>query len=131
MDEGVKRASEIIGKESSTFAQHVKGLEIPAWEQRASYFRALEYATSNREACHVSGFTLALEFIVSEDLGFTEIQDDETTRFLLERKGEITSKMQNFTCLLNSLVVCALPFTGFVTRTWQQVKPAGFLEWLH
>ena len=51
--EGVKTASEMIGKGSQRFAQHVKGLEYPGYDPRGSIGMALAYATSDRGACHL------------------------------------------------------------------------------
>jgi aldehyde:ferredoxin oxidoreductase len=42
--EGVKRASEKIGRGSERWAVHVKGAELPAWEARAVRGRGLMYA---------------------------------------------------------------------------------------
>lgn len=49
---GVKRASEKIGKGSEKFAMHVKGLELPAYAPRSGYGVALAYAVADRGGCH-------------------------------------------------------------------------------
>ncbi len=51
--EGVKRLSEKYGGED--FAAHAKGLEMAAYEPRASVGHGLGYATANRGACHLDG----------------------------------------------------------------------------
>jgi len=52
--EGVKRASEAIGRGSSEFAVHGKGLELPAHDPRSeSKVLALQYAVAPRGACHM------------------------------------------------------------------------------
>ena len=53
--EGVKRASEKLGKGSEEFACHGKGLEIPAHDPRGtSKSLAIQYAVGNpRGACHI------------------------------------------------------------------------------
>ena len=51
--DGVQRLSQKYGGES--FAAHVKGLEIAAYEPRAAKGHALGYATANRGACHLDG----------------------------------------------------------------------------
>lgn len=51
--EGVKRAAEIFGKKAKKFAIHVKGLEGPAHDPRASKSLAITYGTSNRGMCHI------------------------------------------------------------------------------
>ncbi len=51
--EGVKRASEKIGKGSAEFALHIKGQELPLHEPRGKKGLGLSYAVSNRGACHL------------------------------------------------------------------------------
>jgi len=50
--DGVKKASENIGKGSEFFAMHSKGLEFGGYECRGVYGQALQYAMSNRGGCH-------------------------------------------------------------------------------
>jgi len=51
--EGVRAASEKIGKGSQAFAIHGKGLEAPAHDPRSGKALAVTYATSNRGLCHI------------------------------------------------------------------------------
>ncbi|MEM2896926.1 MAG: aldehyde ferredoxin oxidoreductase family protein, partial [Candidatus Bathyarchaeia archaeon] len=51
--EGVKRASEKIGKGSEKFALHVKGMEVPAGECRTLMAFALGWAVASRGADHL------------------------------------------------------------------------------
>lgn len=53
--EGVKRASEILGR-GEDIAVHVKGLEAPAWDPRGLRGYALSYATSDIGASHLRGW---------------------------------------------------------------------------
>jgi aldehyde:ferredoxin oxidoreductase len=52
--EGVKKASEKIGKGSQGWAMHVKGLEIPMHDPRGKKGMGLAYATANKGADHES-----------------------------------------------------------------------------
>ncbi|MCL2321928.1 MAG: aldehyde ferredoxin oxidoreductase family protein [Oscillospiraceae bacterium] len=52
MAEGVKRASEKIGKGSEHFAMHIKGLEMTGYDVRGLKTCALGYAVSRRGADH-------------------------------------------------------------------------------
>jgi aldehyde:ferredoxin oxidoreductase len=54
--EGSKRASDIIGHNSSAFAIHAKNLELPGHDPRCFNGLGLGYATSNRGACHTNSF---------------------------------------------------------------------------
>ena len=50
---GVKEIANILGKGSSEFAIHVKGLEGPAHDPRSGKMLALSYGTANRGMCHI------------------------------------------------------------------------------
>jgi len=60
---GVRKASERIGKESDKFAIHVKGLELPAYCPRAAQGMGLNYAVGDRGACHLHAWTAGSEMI--------------------------------------------------------------------
>ena len=51
--EGVKRASEKVGKGSEHFAMHNKGLELPGYDLRGLKASALGFMTSTRGGCHL------------------------------------------------------------------------------
>ena len=53
---GVRAAAEEIGKGSESFAVHVKGLDIPAWDPRGKKGMGLSYATSSIGASHLRGW---------------------------------------------------------------------------
>jgi len=109
LGEGIVTASEVIGKNSSEFAIHVKGLDVPAHDPRAKVSLALGYATSPRGACHVAGFTHNLEFAFAlPDLGYPKTLD----RFTTEGKAKMVADMQNLMSLFDSLHLCK--FTLFV-----------------
>ena len=100
---GVRKAAERLGGRAAEFALHVKGLELPAHDPRAFFSSALSYATSNRGACHLAGFTHGLESSMTmPELGYPEIQD----RFGLEGKGKMVALMQNLMGAVDSLKVC-------------------------
>jgi len=51
--EGVKIASEKLGKGSEEYAIHGKGLEAPAHDARSGKALAVAYGTANRGMCHI------------------------------------------------------------------------------
>ncbi|MCJ7647823.1 MAG: hypothetical protein MUP85_04360, partial [Candidatus Lokiarchaeota archaeon] len=53
---GSRKASKIIGKGSEQFLTDVKGLEAPMHDPRGIFPLGLQYATSNRGACHGRGY---------------------------------------------------------------------------
>lgn len=81
----------------------VKGLEIPAYDPRASFTQALGYMTSPTGACHLrGGYAVSLAFF-----GGTK----EIPRFSLLQSPIAIRNLQNMGILQDSLGVCR--FTGF------------------
>ena len=93
--EGVKIASEKIGKKSEGFAVHVKGLEIPGYDPRGTFGMGLAYATSDRGACHQRAWTVK-----------AELYDSEFERFSFEKKAKIVKDVQDERAAFFSLVLC-------------------------
>lgn len=119
--DGVLAAARAIGPRAEEYAIHVKGLEFPAHDPRAYNSVAVGYATSNRGACHLQGYTHMFEKSVTmPELGYDEIQD----RFGVEGKGVLTAKCQDLMCLLDSLKMCKFSLAG-------GVKVTHMIEWLN
>jgi aldehyde:ferredoxin oxidoreductase len=95
--EGVKAASERIGKGSGRFAMHVKGLEFPAYEPRGAFGSGLSYAVSPRGACHRRAWPPAKEILG----GYPP--------FTTEGKAEMIKELYDQNCVLHSLLVCDMP----------------------
>jgi aldehyde:ferredoxin oxidoreductase len=95
--EGVKAASERIGKDSSRFAMHVKGMEFPAYEPRGAFGSALSYAVSPRGACHRRAWPPAKEILG----GYPP--------YTVEGKAEMIKGLYDENCVLHSLLVCDMP----------------------
>ncbi|WP_406678383.1 aldehyde ferredoxin oxidoreductase family protein [Moorella sp. ACPs] len=118
---GVRVAAEKIGGIAMEYAIHVKGLEFPAHDPRASNSLALTYATSNRGACHLQGFSYTFERAVTmPQLGYPEIQD----RFAVEGKGPFTAKLQDLCCMFDSLKLCKFLLFG-------GIKVDTLVDWLN
>lgn len=56
LSKGSRKAAELIGKGSEELLSDVKGLEAPMHDPRAIFPLGLQYATSNRGACHGRGY---------------------------------------------------------------------------
>lgn len=80
----------------------VKKLEFPAYDPRGIQGMALNYATSNRGACHVRGYLVSPEI-----LGLPEKLDPAET----EGKAVWAKIFQDFTAVVDSVGVCL--FTTF------------------
>ena len=110
LGDGVKRAAESIGGIACEYAMHVKGLEFPAHDPRALASHALGYATGSIGAAHME--TAGADHLencmelddprTNPELGFPVAMQ----RFDNEGKGRLVAKMQDFTCLMDSITVC-------------------------
>jgi aldehyde:ferredoxin oxidoreductase len=96
LSEGVKIASEKI-KGSSTFAIHVKGLELPGYDPRGMKGQGLTYALSDRGACHLRSNTLRTEL-----LGIPQVID----RYAYEGKAEMVRELQLNYVTFDCLIAC-------------------------
>ena len=99
---GSKRLCEKYGRPELSMT--VKGQEFPAYDPRAIQGIGLAYATSNRGACHLRGYTIA-----SEVLGIPVKTDPLET----EGKAELVKAFQDASCIVDSAGICA-----FSTFAW-------------
>ncbi|WP_153147441.1 aldehyde ferredoxin oxidoreductase family protein [Dechloromonas sp. H13] len=89
----------------------VKGQEFPAYDSRGIQGMGLAYATSNRGACHLRGYTVA-----SEVLGIPVKTDPLVT----DGKPELVKAFQDATGVFDSAGICI--FTSFAW-TLADVQP--------
>ena len=82
----------------------VKGQEFPAYDPRGIQGMGLTYATSNRGACHLRGYTVS-----SEILGLPEKTDPLTT----DGKAGLVMAFQDVTAAVDSSGLCL-----FTTFAW-------------
>lgn len=97
--EGGKRLAETFGHPE--IAMEVKGLCIPAYDPRGIKGMGVGYATSNRGACHLRGYTPAAE-VVGNVLGPTTVTDP----LAWKGKGELNVIFQNVHAATDCLDVC-------------------------
>ncbi len=106
---GSKRLCEKYGKPELSMG--VKGQEFPAYDGRGIQGIGLAYATSNRGACHLRGYTIA-----SEVLGIPEKTDPLET----DGKAGLVKAFQDATAAFDSAGICI--FTSFAW-TLEDVAP--------
>ncbi|HRP74418.1 MAG TPA: aldehyde ferredoxin oxidoreductase family protein [Rhodocyclaceae bacterium] len=106
---GSKRLCEKYGHPELSMS--VKGQEFPAYDSRAIQGMGLAYATSNRGACHLRGYTVA-----SEVLGIPVKTDPLVT----EGKADLVKAFQDATAVFDSAGICV--FTSFAW-TLADVQP--------
>jgi len=92
--EGVRCAAEVLGPEAEELAVHVKGLELPGYDPRASWGMALAYATADRGGCHQRAWTVRAEI------------DGRLRRFSTEGLAEFVKAVQDERAAAFSLIVC-------------------------
>ncbi|MEE9302131.1 MAG: aldehyde ferredoxin oxidoreductase family protein [Alphaproteobacteria bacterium] len=106
---GSKRLCEKYGHPE--FSMTVKGQEFPAYDPRGAQGMSLAYATANRGACHLRGYTIA-----SEVFGIPEKTDP------LERTGKpaLVKAFQDVTSVVDSSGLCL-----FTTFAWslEDIQP--------
>ena len=99
---GSKRLCEKYGMPELSMT--VKGQEFPAYDPRGIQGMGLAYATSNRGACHLRGYTVA-----SEILGIPEKTDPLES----DGKAELVKAFQDATAVVDSSGLCV-----FTTFAW-------------
>ncbi|WP_342430222.1 aldehyde ferredoxin oxidoreductase family protein [Neobacillus sp. FSL H8-0543] len=93
--EGPAKATALWGVPELSMS--VKGQSIPAYDPRGIQGIGLGYATSNRGACHLRGYTVA-----SEIAGIPE----PTDRLKPEGKGELLKIFQDMLAFSDSMNIC-------------------------
>jgi len=128
--DGTKLASQKIGKGSEYYAMQVKGLELPAYDPRGAFGIGLNYATANRGACHVSGYTIAAEIIGSplkvDPLDASEAKVDLTILF-----QNLTAAVDSSTnCLFLTFAIGADEYANMIAGVtgWDGYKEDEFLK---
>jgi aldehyde:ferredoxin oxidoreductase len=100
---GSKRLCEKYGHPELSMT--VKGQEFPAYDPRGIQGMGLAYATANRGACHLRGYTVA-----SEILGIPHKTDPLVT----EGKPALVKSFQDATAIVDSSGLCV-----FTTFAWK------------
>jgi len=99
--EGSYRLAEHYGHPELSMS--VKKQEMPAYDPRAVKGIGLNYATSNRGACHVRGYTIAPEVLA------WPVRVD---RLKYEGKAGLVKAFQDFTAVIDSSGMCLFTFFG-------------------
>jgi aldehyde:ferredoxin oxidoreductase len=118
---GTRKMAEILGNHSMDFAVQVKGLELPLHDPRAFFSWAASYATSPRGGCHLHGMSSIYENKPDPlpEWGLTGFYPRQSN----EGKGKIAQLAQNWSHLLDSMVLCY--FASFT------LKPSDLAELLN
>lgn len=108
--EGSRRASQKIGRGSESFAMQVKGMEFAAWMPPALKGMALNFATSNRGACHKRG-------IIADELFIVDRQS-------YEGKAKLLKERQDFTNAIFTMIMCRFTDNAYTTQHYTNLLSA-------
>ncbi len=124
MGEGSRKMAETLGRNAIEFAVQVKGLEPSAHDPRRFFSQALSYATAARGACHNASWSHPYEMALNmPEIGIPEAQDP----YQVEGKAEFTVTMQNFMCVMDTLLICRFTQVGKAVTVQNQVD---WLNWI-
>ncbi len=122
---GSRWLSQKVG--GTEFANHVKGMELPAYDPRGAWGQGLAYAVANRGGCHLSASIFPLE-------NFFHLLKPHSIR----AKAEFVVFFENLYAAVNSIPTCL--FTSFayvlepplVHYTWDKLLALvmQFTPWL-
>lgn len=121
--EGVRKAAEVIGRDSEKFAVHVKGLEPPGYEPRGLKGVALAYAVSCRGACHVRHLTYRPNLT-----GSLPFREGKIDRLSYDGQAEMVKEQEDFYAIVDSMVLCkflCLPTIGPIL--WEELAKLYYI----
>jgi aldehyde:ferredoxin oxidoreductase len=109
--EGSLRLAERYGHPE--YSMSIKGMEIPAYDPRASYTQALGYMTSPTGACHLrGGYAVSLAFFGGAK---------EIPRFSVLQSPIAIRNMQNHGIIQDSLGICRFTGFAFSSEPWSRM----------
>jgi len=127
--EGVRRASDKIGKGSKAFAIHVKGLEGPAHDPRSGKMLGITYGTSNRGMCHIHPLEGMAYDRGKMDWGLKQygLRDpEEIDRWDEKGKGKDCTILHKGLILPEILVTCKfMSYAGVNPEHWAEMLSAS------
>jgi len=118
--EGSRMAARRIGGISEELVAHAKGLEPSTTAPTPTVSLALNWATSNRGACHLEAFS----HIVEGGVPFEEGGYDKVDGYTNEGKGRLVMVMQNYMAVFNALGLCKMLFSA-------RLSPERMGHWVH
>jgi len=126
--DGVERAAKNLGKEAGSFSLHSKGLEVSLSSPTPTVSLALSWATSNRGACHLEGFSHQVEGGVPfPEAGYPSGMAGQGTAG--EGKGKMTALMQNYMAVFNALGLCKFLYFARVSHETLGQWIKGLIGW--
>ena len=103
--EGTKKVSAKLGKGSQAFAMQVKGLELPAYDCRATKITGLGFATANRGGDHITAYVQGPTFL---DIPFLIVEESTIEDPLVENPAEakVVKDLEDALTVFDSVGAC-------------------------
>jgi len=103
--EGTKKMSEKLGQGSEAFAMHVKGLELPAYDCRATKITGLGFVTANRGGDHITAYVQGPSFL---DIPFLIVEESTIEDATVENPAEakIVKDLEDALTVFDSIGCC-------------------------
>jgi aldehyde:ferredoxin oxidoreductase len=103
--EGTRRMAAQLGHGSERFAMNVKGMELPAYDCRATKITGLAYVTANRGGDHITAYVQGPTFL---DIPFLIVEENTIEDVTKEnpREAKVVKDMEDALTTFDALGVC-------------------------
>ena len=115
--EGTRRAAASLDKGAESFAMHVKGLELPAYDPRAAKICGLAFATANRGGDHITAYIEGPAFI---DIPFMCVEDSRIEDSMVENPAEakVVKDLEDALTVFDCVGTCKFMGMALSTEDW-------------
>lgn len=103
--EGTRRMAGKLGQGSERFAMNVKGMELPAYDCRATKITGLAYVTANRGGDHITAYIQGPTFL---DIPFLIVEENTIEDVTVEnpREAKIVKDLEDALTTFDALGAC-------------------------
>lgn len=124
LSQGVKKISEKLGRGTESFAMHVKGLELPAYDSRAVKATGLAYATANRGGDHITGYVQGPSFL---DYPFLVVDESRIKDPLVAdpEEAKVVKDLEDALTVFDCVGACKFMGMALAMREWVDLIAAG------
>ena len=124
LSQGVKKISEKLGQGTGSFAMHVKGLELPAYDSRAVKATGLAYATANRGGDHITGYVQGPSFL---DYPFLVVDESRIKDPLVAdpEEAKVVKDLEDALTVFDCVGACKFMGMALAMREWVDLIAAG------
>ncbi|MDH4068409.1 MAG: aldehyde ferredoxin oxidoreductase family protein [Dehalococcoidia bacterium] len=115
--EGTKRVAAKLDKGAESFAMHVKGLELPAYDPRAAKICGLAFVTANRGGDHITAYVEGPAFV---DTPLLCIEDSRIEDWIVENPAEakVVKDLEDALTVFDCAGTCKFMGMALATQEW-------------